>query len=393
MTNTRNALIIGGGIAGPVTAMALQRAGIGAEVYEAHGRGSDGVGAFLTLAANGLAALRELELDHVAGELGMDSSRMQMLNGRGKVLASVRHPSRTLKRAELYQALRDEAVRRGIRIHYGKRLRDASIAGQGVRAVFDDGTAAEGDLLVGADGLRSRTRTIIDPGAPRARHVGLLNTGGFAGGVKVPGQSGTAYFIFGRRCFFGYLIHPDGDVWWFANPPSAKEPTPEELAAITPEQWRARLLELFKDDSGPMLDIIRATPHIISGWNTYDFPTVPKWHNDRMVLVGDAAHATSPSSGQGASMAMEDAVALGLCLRDVSALPDAFAAFERLRRDRVERIVAQGKRNGSGKAPGLVGAFARDLFLPVFMRQVEKKNLLAWIHDYRISWADRVTTS
>ncbi|MEV0971445.1 FAD-dependent oxidoreductase [Microtetraspora glauca] len=384
------ALIIGGGIAGPVTAMALQRAGIDSDVFEAYDRGSEGVGAFLTLAINGLEALRILDLHDLVCDLGMDSPRMRMSNGRGKQLGDVRQPSRTLRRADLYQALRDEAVRRGVRIHYGKRLDDASITRKGVRAVFADGGTAEGDLLIGADGLRSRTRTIIDPGAPRARHVGLLNTGGFARGVTVPGEPGTSYFIFGKKCFFGYLIHPNGEVWWFANPPSPKEPTREELSAITPAQWRARLVALFKDDVGPMLDIIGATDDIITGWNTYDFPTVPKWWNERMVILGDAAHATSPSSGQGASMAIEDAVVLATCLRDIPDLPGAFAAFERLRRERVERIVAQGKRNGSGKAPGVVGAFTRDLLLPTIMRQVAKKNALAWMHDYRISWDDRV---
>ncbi|MBG0831107.1 FAD-dependent monooxygenase [Planomonospora sp. ID67723] len=387
---TKKALIIGGGIAGPVTAMALQRAGVEAEIHEAYDRGSEGVGAFLTLAGNGLEALRLLGLRDLVCDLGMDTPHMEMSNGRGKLLASFRQPGRTLKRSDLYRVLRDEAVRRGVRIHYGRRLDDASTTPDGVRAVFADGSTAEGDLLVGADGLRSRTRTIIDPAAPRARHVGLLNTGGFARGVTVPGEPGTSYFIFGRRCFFGYLIHPDGEVWWFANPPSPREPTREELAAITPEQWRARLTRLFKDDTGPMLDIIRATGHIPPGWNTYDFPTVPTWSNERMVIVGDAAHATSPSSGQGASMAIEDAVVLAKCLRDVPGLPGAFAAYERLRRDRVERIVAQGKRNGSGKAPGAAGAYVRDLVLPVIMRRLAGKNALGWMHDYRISWDDPV---
>ncbi|MGI5485356.1 FAD-dependent oxidoreductase [Microtetraspora malaysiensis] len=384
------ALIIGGGIAGPVTAMALRQAGIDSDVFEAYDHGSDGVGAFLTLAANGLEALRVLDLRDLVCDLGMDSPRMRMSNGRDKELATVRQPGRTVRRADLYQALRDEAYRRDVRIHYGKRLVDAQITRDGVRAVFSDGSTAEGDLLIGADGLRSRTRAIIDPDAPRARHVGLLNTGGFARGVTVPGEPGTYYFVFGKKCFFGYLIHPDGEVWWFANPPSREEPTREELAAITPAQWRARLRSLFSDDVGPMLDIIDATEHIISGWNTYDFPTVPKWFNDRMVIVGDAAHATSPSSGQGASMAIEDAVVLAKCLRDVRELPAAFAAFEGLRRERVERIVAHGKRNGDGKAPGAFAALLRDLFLPTIMRQVDKKNSLAWMYDHRISWDDRV---
>ncbi|GGL49621.1 FAD-dependent oxidoreductase [Planomonospora parontospora subsp. antibiotica] len=386
-------MIIGGGIAGPVTAMALRRAGIDSDVYEAYDRGADGVGAFLTLAVNGLEALRLLDLHDLVCELGMDTPRMEMSNGRGRLLASLRQPGRTLKRADLYRALRDEAVRRGVRVHYGKRLTDAETTADGVRAVFADGSTAEGDLLVGADGLRSRTRTIIDPGAPRARHVGLLNTGGFARGVTVPGEPGTSHFVFGRRCFFGYLVHPDGEVWWFANPPSPREPTPEELAAITPAQWRARLAELFRDDTGPMLDIIGATEHILPGWNTYDFPTVPKWRGGRMVIVGDAAHATSPSSGQGASMAIEDAVVLAKCLRDVPGTRDAFAAFERLRRTRVERVVAQGRRNGSGKAPGAFGALLRDLVLPVIIRQVDRRNGLAWMHDHRISWDDRVTAA
>ncbi|WP_432867124.1 FAD-dependent oxidoreductase [Microbispora rosea] len=387
---TKRALIIGGGIAGPVTAMALRRAGIDSEVFEAYDRGAEGVGAFLTLAVNGLEALRLLDLHDLVRDLGMDTPVMEIRNARGRLLATTSQPSRTLRRADLYQALRDEAVRRGVRIHYGKRLTGASATANGVRAVFADGGEAEGDLLVGADGLRSRTRALIDPGAPRARYVGLLNTGGYAEGVRAPGRPGVCYFVFGRRCFFGYMIHPEGQVWWFANPPSRREMPPEELASITPEEWRARLMDLFEGDAGPMREIIAATPDILPGWNTYDFPRVPKWSGERMVLVGDAAHATSPSSGQGASMAVEDAVVLGKCLRDVPDTAKAFAAFERLRRERVERVVAQGKRNGDGKAPGAGGAFVRDLILPVVMRQVEKRNALAWMHDYRITWDERV---
>ena len=390
MTN-RKTLIIGGGIAGPVTAMALRRAGLDVTVFEAYDRASDGVGAFLTLAPNGLAALGQLGLYDAVHDLGMDSPRMRITNGKGKLLADFSMPSRTLKRADLYSALRDEAVRRGVQIEYGKRLTGASLKDDGVTAVFDDGSTATGDLLVGADGLRSRTRSLIDPSAPRARHIGLLNTGGFAAaGLRVPGTPGVQNFIFGRRCFFGYLISPNGEIWWFANPPSPKEPTPAELAAITPTRWRARLMDLFKEDEGPMLQIIAGTEHILPGWNTYDFPTVPRWCNDRMVLVGDAAHATSPSSGQGASMAIEDALVLGQCLRDVPSTREAFATFERVRRARVEKVVAQGKRNGSGKAPGVVGAVMRDLFMPVMARQMEKKNMLGWITDHRIAWDDRV---
>ncbi|MFD6061891.1 FAD-dependent oxidoreductase [Rhodococcus wratislaviensis] len=299
--------IIGGGIAGPVTAMAMQRAGLDPVVYEAHDHGADGVGAFLTLATNGLEGLHLLDLDRQVAGLGMDTRRMRIVSGTGKQLAefdnggltSFGTPSQTLRRADLYRTLRDEAVRRGVRIEYGKQLRDARLDGDRVHADFTDGTTAEGDLLVGADGLRSRTRSVLDPHAPDPRYLGLLNTGGFATGLALDGEPGAAHFLFGKRCFFGYLIHPRGDVWWFANPGRRTEPSTAELASITPEQQRAELTELFSRDAGPALEIIDATEHIIRSWSTYDLPTVPTWRNERMVIIGDAAHATSPSSGQG----------------------------------------------------------------------------------------------
>src|SRR2546421_5959467 len=205
---TKRALIIGGGIAGPVTAMALQRAGIEPVVYEAHGHGADGVGAFLTLAVNGLAALDIVGLRDVVCELGMDTPRMRLLNRRGKELAVFPIPARTVSRAELYGALRDEAVRRGGQVEYGKRLVDAELTGEGVRARFADGTAADGDLLVGADGLRSRTRTVVDPDAPRARHIGLLNTGGHPRGRPVSAGPRTAQRHSGAPRALRDIDHP-----------------------------------------------------------------------------------------------------------------------------------------------------------------------------------------
>ncbi|MFE5704664.1 FAD-dependent oxidoreductase [Rhodococcus koreensis] len=391
---TKQVVIIGGGIAGPVTAMAMQKAGLDPVVYEACGHGADGVGAFLTLAPNGLEALHLLDLDrHVTG-LGMGTRRMRIVSGTGKRLAefdnggltSFGTPSRTLRRADLYRTLRDEALRRGIRIEYGKQLRDARQRDDRVHADFADGTSADGDLLVGADGLWSRTRTLLDPQAPTPRYLGLLNTGGFATGLALDGEPGAAHFHFGKRCFFGYLIHPDGDVWWFANPGRRTEPSAGELASITPEQQRAELTELFSRDAGPALQIIDATEHIIRSWSTYDLPTVPTWRNERMVIIGDAAHATSPSSGQGASMAIEDAVVLARCLREHRDTAVALAAYETARRTRVERIVAQGKRNGSGKAPGPVGRAIRDVTLPTVMRMIGRRDSLRWMYDYRLEW-------
>lgn len=392
------ALIIGGGIAGAVSAMALQKAGLKPVLFEAFDRGADGVGAFLSLAVNGLTTLHAIGFD-VAGLDGFDTPQMSVHLSDGKKLTELATGpklesgivSKTIKRSDLYTALRDEAVRRGVRIEYGKTLVNArNSPSGGVIASFADGAETGGDLLIGADGLHSRVRQIIDPKAPKARYVGLLSTGGYAHKIQVPGAPGVRQMFFGKRCFFCYMLHPNGDVWWFANPARAKEPTKAELAAIAPEQWRTELIDLFAQDATPAVEIIRATENIMAGWSAYDFPTVPVWHRDRMIIIGDAAHATSPSSGQGASMAIEDAVTLAKCLRDEPQIEAAFSAYERLRRERVERVVELGKRNGYGKTPGMFGRVARDRALRIIFGTSKSKGkgggLPSWVVDGAVGW-------
>ena len=395
----RKALIVGGGIAGPVAAMALRRAGIEAVVYEAREAGAEEAGAFLTLASNGLDALRAIDAHRLALSAGFPTPRMEIRSGTGKRLGEVPNGgtlpdgtvSQTLKRADLYRALRDEAVRRGVHVEYGKRLVDAEVTPDGgVAARFGDGTGGEGDLLIGADGIHSRTRRVIDPSAPGARYVPVLNIGGYARGVRVEAEPGTFHMVFGRRAFFGYAVHPSGEVWWFANPPRADEPGRAELAAIGAERWRETLTDLFAGDASPAVDIIRATPGGIAGWATYDLPSVPAWHREGIIVIGDAAHATAPSSGQGASMAIEDAVVLARCLRDLSETGQAFAAYERLRRGRVEKIVAHGARTSNSKAAGPVGRALRDLMMPMILRRVARGGSLAWMHDHHIDWDEKV---
>jgi 2-polyprenyl-6-methoxyphenol hydroxylase-like FAD-dependent oxidoreductase len=381
-------LIIGGGVAGPVTAMALQKAGFDTTVYEAYERGADGVGAFLTLAVNGIAALGALDLHTLVRDRGFATTRMSIGMGGGKTLAEFGFgaalpdgtSTQTITRAALYGALRDEAVRRGVPVEYGKRLVAATPSGDGVTATFADGTTAHADLLVGADGLRSTVRTIIDPNAPAPRYVPLLNAGGYAQGLRLDAEPGVMHMVFGRECFYAYVVHPDGDVWWFANPRQPRELSREELARMP---WRDTLLDLFAKDAPLPRRLIDATDEVFAGWNTYDFPKVPTWHRDRMVIVGDAAHATSPASGQGASMAIEDAVTLGKCLRDVDSVPAAFAAYESLRRKRVERVVAQGKRNGDGKSLGPVMRHVLPLFFKLYKPSEDSMN---WLYGHRVDW-------
>src|SRR5688572_11587881 len=124
------ALVAGAGLAGTATAIALARAGIDAEVCEASPTAADDVGAWLTLASNGMDALSTLGVADAVAEAGFATPRMALRSGTGKELvtfpAGVPRPDglevQTVRRADLYRILRDEAVRRGIPISYGRRL-------------------------------------------------------------------------------------------------------------------------------------------------------------------------------------------------------------------------------------------------------------------------------
>lgn len=391
------ALIIGGGIAGSVTAMALQKAGITSTIYEAYPHGAGNTGAFLTFAGNGMSALEAIGADGPVRQAGFDTPRLIFTNGSGRRLGEIPNGgavsggkiSQTIRRGDLYRALQSQATQRGIAIEYGKRLIGTRTAPGGVTAIFADDTEATADLLVGCDGLRSVTRRLIDPGAPAARYVPVLNTGGYSTGVNVGGAPGDFHMMFGKRCFFGYVNAPGGEVWWFANPPRRDEPESHELSAVESRRWTEILSELFAEDAGPAVEIIRATTNRLAAWSTYDLPRVPHWHKDRMIIIGDAAHATAPSSGQGASMAIEDGVLLAKCLRDLP-LSGAFEAFTALRRERVEAVVAAGARSANDKAAGPVARVIRDLMLPVVFRKMSSGKAQQWMYGYHIDWDEPV---
>nr|WP_275957354.1 FAD-dependent monooxygenase [Pseudonocardia abyssalis] len=121
------------------------------------------------------------------------------------------------------------------------------------------------------------------------------------------------------------------------------------------------------------------------GWESRDLPSVRRWHGGRMVVIGDAAHATSPASGQGASMAAEDAVQLARCLRDPPDPGTAFTADEGLRRDRVQRIVRAGARTGDQKAAGPVGRVLRDALMPLALR-MGRPGAQSRIQHHHVDW-------
>jgi 2-polyprenyl-6-methoxyphenol hydroxylase-like FAD-dependent oxidoreductase len=202
------ALIAGGGIAGPATAMALQKAGVEATIFESHPPADAEIGSYFTITANGLAALDSVGALELATDAGFPTRRNVLWNHAGRRLATLSLGShvpgsplaRTMKRSRLARALQDEAVRRGIRIEYGRRLRDADIAADGrVVASFENDATADGDLLIGADGVHSVVRRIIDPSAPAGRYVGLTNFGGVTRAAAAAIEPEAWHLIFGRR--------------------------------------------------------------------------------------------------------------------------------------------------------------------------------------------------
>jgi 2-polyprenyl-6-methoxyphenol hydroxylase-like FAD-dependent oxidoreductase len=389
------AVLIGGGIAGPVLAMALKEIGLEPEIHEAHHGAGDQAGLFLNAASNGLDVLRQLGAEREVIAQGWPCPRLRMFSGTGKRLGDVSNgpPPHMggggvlVKRGTLQRALREAAADRGVAFRYGSRLTGLDQTPGGVTARFDDGSSARGDLLIGCDGLHSRTRHLIDPGAPAPSYTGMLCFGGFARGTSLAPTPGTLNLMFGKRAFFGWLVAGSGEVYWFSNAARATEPSRAELAATSTEFWQRHLLELHRGDAGPVREILSAQQDEIAAYPLYDMPPVPVWHRGRVAIIGDAAHATSPHAGQGASLAIEDALVLAQCLRDHGDVTQAFARFEALRRERVEKIVKYARRMGHSKT--ISSRFAlklRDATLPFVLKHFATPEARAWIYAYRVDW-------
>jgi 2-polyprenyl-6-methoxyphenol hydroxylase-like FAD-dependent oxidoreductase len=386
-------LIIGSGIAGPVTAMALQRVGIEATIFEAYPPPDAEVGSYLTITPNGIDALAAIQAAALATGSGFPTRRNVMWNHSGRRWAALPLDStlagspyaHTIKRSLLAANLQEEARRRGVPIEYGRRLQGARMASGGeVVATFEDGTSVTGDFLIGADGVHSVVRPVIDPSAPSARYVGLTNFGGITRGAAGDLEAEEWHLMFGRRGFFGYTATPGGDVIWFVNYPRPQISL-EERQSTSNDEWKATLADLFTTDAGPAVELIRNGELELAADSTHDLGHVPVWHRDSMIVIGDAAHAPAPSSGQGASMAIEDGITLAVTLRDERSVGQAFVRYEAERRERVEKIVAWGARSSSSKTPGPVGRAMRDLFMGVAFKYMVTEKSLSWMYDYRVS--------
>ncbi len=397
MAPVRTAAVIGGGIAGPVVALALQKAGIEATVYEAHPKTADGIGGTLALAPNGLAALAIVGAAAAVSAVAQPIPRTVLTIGSDKrfelpTLPDV-GPLRMVRRDDLYRILHAKLVENGIPIGYDKRLTDASQTARSASVEFADGSHAQADVVVGADGVHSLLRRLIDPKAPGPAYTGMLGFEGLSSSVAQI-EPDTTTFAFGKRGYYLYWRAPRGGVTWGVNLPYERPLTLTEARELPAQHWLRTLRNIYGQDI-PGADLIEHTAPDALQVNgaSHIMPSVPHWYQGRMVLVGDAVHAPSNSSGQGASLAIESAIQLARCLRDVSDISAAFATYERLRRPRVERIAANAAKVNQVKAPGRFLQAAMPIVMPLFIKVAMKpEKMLGPVQRYRIDWDKPVAT-
>jgi 2-polyprenyl-6-methoxyphenol hydroxylase-like FAD-dependent oxidoreductase len=358
-TNSKRALIIGGGVAGPVFAVFLKLAGFSPEIFEASA-GPNDTGGALGLAANGMNVLAAAGVGERVRDVSVTSSEWVFENRYGKVLArsnasdSKRYGQAgvMITRPSLHCALVEQAQRAGVPIHFGKRLIGVDDQQNGpIIAQFADGSRAEGDFLVGADGIRSQVRHVVMPEAPKPSYTGMMAPGGWSpclGKHVTPRSEQSTHFIFGEKGFFGHFNTVTRTGWW--STAVAPLETREQMASTSGAELKQRLRELHGDWADPVPGLIESATDVLN-IAIHDVPSLPRWSAGRTVLIGDAAHAVAPHSGQGASMALEDAMFLAKLLRESQGGPLdlVFGEFERQRRPRTDKVIAMGRRNGRSK--------------------------------------------
>lgn len=360
--------IAGAGIGGLALALALARGGFEPVVLEKRTEAQvRGEGAFLSLAPNGINALRAHGLAEAAIAAGVRTSGLAMFNEHGRRVAFMDYgryrdrfgaPCITIRRGALESVLADAAAAAGIAVRYAAEV--------DVVEVRPDEVVIGGerfDALVACDGLRSTIRSRIFPELPQPRYTGLIGTGGFVDAPGVRPTGGAMNMTFGKRAFFGYIAEPGWPVMWFNTYPAPES----EAGPIGDAAAYARFIEsLHRDDPLDNARILAAVPAIGRNYPIYDMAELPYWSRGRVLLMGDAAHAVAPHAGQGAAMAIEDALVLAAVLEAEESVEAAFARFFQLRRERTQKVIRIGRMAGSPKhAQSWLALRLRDLLLPL----------------------------
>lgn len=389
MMNNRKILVVGSGIAGPALAIKLIEQGADVKMIEARSEAEMNEGLFFGVSPNGLNILSDLiDISRLYEEYVPGTLRFY--NAKGHRIAELDagyqkqiygSNSIQIKRSAITNLLREKLTSLGCQIEYDCKLQSIEYLGTGIDVHTSKGKLADYDLLIGADGIHSRCRRLIFPDAPKPIYTKMLSTGAI---VEIPGweePSEAVEMTFGAQAFFGYSTTNTGKVWWFNNYDWEQEPNGTQLNLLQ-QNIKKELLELHQNDHHKINRIIAASNDLFA-YPIYDMPALKKWYTAKVCLIGDAAHAISPHTGQGASLALEDSAVLAKCLIKYADPEFAFSRFQQLRSARVTKVIAQARKIGKAKSrPNPIAHFFRDMLLKYFINMEKKK--MDWVYGYNV---------
>jgi FAD-dependent urate hydroxylase len=341
------AIVIGGGIAGLAVGVALKQAGIAVTVFERAPIISE-VGAGLTVWSNGVIALDALGLkDRVLAESSVilesvavtADSRLLSRVDLDKIGRRLGAPSICLSRGKLQAILLGALGSENVRT--GRACVRTEQAGGRVRASFEDGTEAESDFLVAADGIQSGVRLRLHPEST-VRRAGYISWRGLATRSDSGGlPSGQDMVICARGCQAAMLECGSEFLFWYLTRNGAPVPS------ASPDDRKAEIIHRIQGWPGVFTNCVNATPAAaILENDLVDVRPLERWGVGRVTFAGDAIHATTPNLGQGAAMGMEDAVVLGRCLVAGLGVEEALREYEGRRKPRTDWIVRESFRVG-----------------------------------------------
>lgn len=341
-------LIVGAGIAGLAMHRALSLRGVKATIVERSNFAGVG-GAALFLPGNATRALGDLGLAQPVLDRSHPILHQRFCNERGRQYNVVDTenfwrevgPCRSIKRSTLWDLLRSVAQ---ADIEY-RQVVDVSSNSDGCRVSYADGEVGRYDLVIGADGVDSTLRDIVFPEAAPPAYVGNV-----CWRYLVPNTCGLkdwTVMLAANRSLLGIPVS-DSELYVYADL-TVDQANIEYYSATT------QLETLFRDVAGPLLPALTMSADANVHFSELVRLQMTTSYRDRIVLVGDAAHASPPSMAQGAGMALEDAIVLAQELTVDEDIPGALARFEARRNPRIEWVHRQGSaRDKMRRLPGPV---------------------------------------
>lgn len=343
MIKNKTVTILGGGIAGLTTAIALKKIGIDSEIFEGSAQLSP-MGAGLGLGKNAIMAFDALGIKEEVCKRGKLLPDFAILDQVGKVIkqptdiTSMRSfdaDNFTIHRADLHQFLLSKFASN--KVHLGKRLQDFVIHPESIDLIFEDGTRHTTDYLIVAEGIHSVVRKKLIPTAT-PRYAGYSCWRAVIDDTLTVTKASETWGAKGR---FGIVPLQNSKTYWFACINGSQNS--EHFKNFGTNE----LLSNFKDYHHPIPEIISNTSDEQLIWNDIlDLEPLNQFAFGRIILIGDAAHATTPNMGQGACQAIEDAVTLSQCMKKHTDIEQAFYAFEQLRLKRTAWVINTSRQVG-----------------------------------------------